>query len=119
MGPIRLRCALLFPMFGQIGKYRSRSAVLLLIGQHAAFGDRAEPMKVHARLQQIFRIQREYCILRSVITDPEKTGNPFAAVADSRPLDMRAGGIGGHVESEHAGGERAKAKDPSPSASAQ
>jgi hypothetical protein len=57
MGPIRLRCALLFPMFGQIGKYRSRSAVLPLIGQHAAFGDGAEPMKVHAGLEQIFRIK--------------------------------------------------------------
>src|SRR5216683_6084678 len=76
-------------------------------------------MKIHAGLQQVFRIKREQGVLGRVVTDPEKSGEPLAAVADSGPLYMRARGICCCVESEHSGRERAKAKDPPPSASAQ
>jgi hypothetical protein len=56
-----LRRALLFPGFSQFREYRSRSAVFFLIGQHAAFGERAKAVKINAGFQQIFRIEREDC----------------------------------------------------------
>src|ERR1700682_2123620 len=101
-------------MFGQIGKYRSGSAVLLLIGKHAAFGDGTEPMQIYAGLQHIFGIEREQGVLRSVITDPDKRGQPFASVPDSGPLNVRARGVRYRVDSKHSNRERAKANDPTP-----
>jgi hypothetical protein len=69
-----LGAPLLLPAFGKLEEYRRSSTVLFLICQHAAFGDGAEAVNIHARFQLGFGIKGKQRVLGSVLANLQTEG---------------------------------------------
>src|SRR5439155_20037042 len=61
--------------------------ILNSIRESAAFGNRADTMLVVT--QHVVRIQRERCLLRSILPDPFEAPNPVVACCCTGPFDVR------------------------------
>src|ERR1035437_825076 len=90
----------------------SHAAIFFIVGERAAFGERAESVIILARQRHVVRIEREQAVDWSILPDPGEGLQPFVLRRDAGQLQMRGRRIHLALGIEHDCTQRNKKQDP-------
>ena len=100
------------PARSEAGDAGGHAAIFLIIGEHAAFGERAESVIILARQSHIMRIESEQTVDWSVLPNPGKGSEASVLRGDAGQLQMRGRRIHLALGIKHARTQRKKKQQP-------